>query len=218
MSDWGDSFVNGFTTMQDIKEKRARRLLEEEMQNRKIAADAEAMKQQFAGQGGLQDSRQRFEADQAAQGRTFTTGRDATLNSYDTAKLDQTQNWQGGQNDANRNVTTSEGAANRGLSEREATAKLLMDAKGLQQHDEKFSWDKDPANPENIYKTAQTNFTNEHADYLRRGGEAAPILTNSTAAFKNGTGTNLPTLTPEQAMGAKPGTRYKTNDGRIMTR
>lgn len=184
----------------------------------RLEFEANQLRENFKGQGGLQKLRQDFEADQAGVAFGRTTARDATINKYDIAKLDKTQAFQADEGDKNRDVTTSQGDKNRGLSERTEAARLFLEAQNLQRRGQEFSdklsWEKDPANPENKYKVA-------HTDYLMRDVQPPP-LPNATSALQNGRKASapgeLPTLTPAEAATAKPGTRYKTTDGRILTR
>jgi hypothetical protein len=191
--------------------------------------EANQLREQFKGQGGLQELRQKFEAEQGGLTRTFQGGENEKSRAFSTDQLNKTQTFQGGENQKSRDYGREERVATQGfqsgerdkdrkLSESEAAARLFLDAQrfkeGGEQFDQKFSWEKDPTNPDNKQKLA-------HTDYLMRDVQPPP-LPNATTALQNGRKASapgeLPTLTPAEAATAKPGTRYKTTDGRILTR
>jgi hypothetical protein len=187
----------------------------------RLEFEANQLKEQFKGQGDLQNTRLLADAENLRKQREFTGGENALNRTYGTSERKATQGFQGGQNDADRAARASEGAANRGASEKEAAARLFFDAQRLKQGGEQFdqtlaqrgtefdvtnTWAQSPLNPQNQASSAS-------ADYTRSLLPKDPKELNST--IPDG---DLPTLTPAEAKKAKPGTRYKTTDGRIIIR
>lgn len=101
-----------------------------------------------------------------------------------------------------------------------------------------INWDRDKSNPRNVLLAAQADAARErgnvggyetvdedgdgnvvnirrrvplHGDGMRPPGQPR-------GAQSPGPTDNIPTLTPQQAANAKPGTKYRTVDGRLMIR
>jgi hypothetical protein len=158
--------------------------------------EANQLREQFKGQGGLQRERLLADAENARLGREFTGGENALNRSYGTGEREKTQAFQSGQNDADRASRASEGAANRTLSEKEAAARLFLDAERLKRGGEQFdatrAWAESPENPENQSRSAYAK---------RLMSEMPPDITpNATTPLQNGRGAALLSSTDREAL------------------
>jgi hypothetical protein len=158
--------------------------------------EANQLREQFKGQGGLQEARQKFEAEQGGLTRTFQQGERDKDRTYGSGEREKTQAFQSGQNDADRASRASEGAANRILSEKEAAARLFLDAERLKRSGEQFdatrAWAESPENPENQSRSAYAK---------RLMSEMPPDITpNATTPLQNGRGAALLSSTDREAL------------------
>jgi len=124
----------------------------------RLEFEAAQLKENFKGQGTLQEKR--LQADAARQIAGFGQEDKARTSNqlYGTSEREAGQNWKTGESSKDRALTTDQGDKNRSAAEREASARLLLDAKRIQQSGEQFdatrSWNESPNNPQNQSQSA----------------------------------------------------------------
>ena len=184
----------------------ARYKAEQDRQGERINADA---KRQF--------NQNFFTSGERAAGENFTTGRDAAQQGYTKENQTNTQNFAANEADLGR--TLQDDIVNRQLS---------ADAKKVAQADLQFgkTQDYNYANMglmaglkarEEEARTDPLSLTNQINNQKLIKLTAENANAGPLAGGKPATG-DLPILTPAEAKAAKPGTRYRTQDGRQMIR
>ena len=177
----------------------ARYKAEQDRQGERINADA---KRQF--------NQNYFTSGERAASENFTTGRDAAQQGYTKENQTNTQNFAANEADLGR--TLQDDIVNRQLNQAATQFKATNDRQtaadvtrqGLLAQTQ---WMKD--NPNSL---ANQKLSEEVIKLKADNANAGPL-----AGGKPATG-DLPILTPAEAKAAKPGTRYRTQDGRQMIR
>lgn len=125
----------------------------------RLEFEAAQLRENFKGQGELQKTRLDADAENARLGREFTTGRDATLNGYDDAKLNKTQGFQDRMRSEDRNANSraafTEQLARDAADMRRDFAERAKLQQNQRQFDAELAARNDPSTPDGIWKTTR---------------------------------------------------------------
>lgn len=183
---WGDSFIQGFSTAADIKDRRKRQQYEADRDKALRDLQLEVQARDFAGRRGLQGDAQTFqsgEADkdrgfrsgEADKDRTFRTGERIGGQNFAAAQAELERGFRGGEADKDRTFRTGERVATQtfqgGQSDLDRAARAMALDKELGLRRETFGWQKDPTNPQNKYYTASAEYTRSQIQPRFEDGE-----------------------------------------------
>lgn len=221
---FADGFQGGFAIGAAAREKKkdreerakiekARADLELDLVGRRASADKELQNDRLVADAQRQFNQQGFQSGESEKDRGFRGGESEKERTARVGLQTGAQGFQSGQAELDRAARAA--ALDREMKQRQGQFEAELPLKGAQLGLQagKQSWEENAANPQNVNALA-------HAKYL--AGNTVPDLPNPQAALQNGTkgmaAESLPTLSPEEARSARPGTRYRTTDGRVMVR
>jgi len=223
-------YDQAYGAAQKKREQRLQQQLELDMLAKRQAAEKQLQDDRITAEAKRQFSQQGWQSGEADKDRGFRTSERIDTQGFQSGESDKTRGFQAGESKLDRDLRRAlqqqqlDQAAKQFGTEMQFKSKVHDDqlplegarlglmARSVDARQDKIDWDTDPENPANAWRAARAAQVNDLRGLTPPGAPTAPGAAPLPSAAE------LPILTPEQARAAKPGTKYRTTDGRILTR